>query len=104
MQSLRLLRVNLRPNTQKCVRRTYLIAGKALELSTTIIGKPDYDGFKTERLADRAAKSLSRKIGETFNDHPPKGAEKLQEYGTNTGVGENPLNGKGVVQTRSGVD
>lgn len=86
------------------MHRTYLIAGKALELSTTIIGKLDYDGSKTERLADHAAKSLSRKIGETFNDHPPEGVERLQEYGTNIGVGENPLNGKSVVQTRSGVD
>lgn len=28
-------------------RKTYLIAGNALELYTTIIGKPDYDGLTT---------------------------------------------------------
>ena len=86
------------------MHRTYLIAGKALELSTTIIGKPDYDGLKTERLADRAAKPPSQKICGTFNDHPPEGVERLQEYGANIGVGENPLNGKGVVLTCNDED
>ena len=42
-----------------------------------------------------AAKPLSRKIRGTFNDYP-LGEKHQQEYGANKGVGENPLNGKGM--------
>lgn len=37
-------------------QRLYLIAGNALELCTTIIGKPYYEGLTTQRLAVLAAK------------------------------------------------
>lgn len=36
--------------------RTYLIAGNTLEPCTTIIGKPDYEGLKTQGLVVHAAK------------------------------------------------
>ena len=38
-----------------CIR-TYLIAGSTLEPCTTIVGKPDYDGLKTQGLVVHAAK------------------------------------------------
>ena len=43
-------------NAQKCVYRTYLIAGNALEPFTTIARKLGYDGCKTKGLAVHAAK------------------------------------------------
>ena len=36
----------------KHTQRTHLIAGKTLELFTTIIKKLDYDGLKTKGLVD----------------------------------------------------
>ena len=45
--------------------RIHLIAGKSLELSTTIIRKLDYEGLKTERLDNQQQSTLAYSVDHT---------------------------------------
>ena len=45
--------------------RMHLIAGKSLELSTTIIEKSNYEGLKTERLDNQQQSTPSYPVDHT---------------------------------------
>lgn len=96
--------------------RTYLTAGNALEPCTTITEKSRYDGLKTQGLAVHATKYPNVIIsqnnrqdeGKCSTTIPHKGFENKirvgnpeysnhKKHGANKGVGEIPLNGKGML-------